>query len=206
LWPLVAGSIGPYGAARADGSEYRGNYGVGREALRQFHRPRLEALVEASPDLLAVETCPSPVEAEVVLELLARWPEVRAWVSFTCRDDSHVSEGQPIGEAARAAVGSPQVVAVGINCVNPSYVEGLLTRLRDVTELPLVVYPNSGETWDAERRCWTGASAPFDPERETVRWLGLGARLIGGCCRTTPATITGIRRALAQQKHEPYQE
>jgi len=196
LWPLVAGTAGPYGAALADGSEYRGRYGVGRRTLQDFHLPRLEALLEAGADLLAVETIPSPREAEAVLQLLPRWPDARVWVSFTCRDDAHLSEGQPVEDAARVVRGHPQVVAVGVNCVSPAQVDGLLERLGPVTDLPLVVYPNSGEVWDAERRTWIGSPARFDPIRDPVRWQRLGARLIGGCCRTTPTTIRDIRRGL----------
>lgn len=197
---LVAGSVGPYGAALADGSEYRGSYGVSRRVLAEFHRPRLGALLDADVDLLAIETIPSPVEAEVVLEELARWPGARAWVSFTCRDEAHVSEGQPIEEAIRVAGTSPQVVAAGVNCVAPHLVDGLLVRLRGATDLPLVVYPNAGETWDAAGRRWIGAPDAFDPARDVPRWIALGARWIGGCCRTTPETIAAIRKAVSGKR------
>lgn len=193
---LVAGSVGPYGAALADGSEYRGDYSADTETLREFHRPRLEALIEAGVDLLAIETIPSPVEARIILELLAHWPGARAWVSFTCRDDAHVSEGQPIEEAIRAAAASPQVVAAGVNCVAPRLVDGLLGRMRDATDLPLVVYPNAGETWDPGARRWVGTPDAFEPARDVPRWIERGARWIGGCCRTTPETIAAIRRAI----------
>ncbi len=193
---LVAGSVGPYGAALADGSEYRGHYGVTPEALADFHQPRLAALIEAGVDLLAIETIPSPLEARVVLDLLAHWPAARAWVSFTCRDDAHVSEGQPIEEALAVAEENPQVVAVGVNCVAPSLVDGLLDRMRNATGRPLVVYPNAGEIWDAVARQWTGARDDIDPARDVPRWVGKGARWVGGCCRTTPDTIAAIRRAV----------
>lgn len=196
LWPLVAGSVGPYGAALADGSEYRGNYRAGRAMLAAFHRPRLEVLIDATADLLAVETIPSLAEADLLLELLSNWPAARAWFSFTCRDEAHVSEGQPIAEAARLVSSSPQAVAVGVNCVAPSLVDGVLARLADATDLPLVVYPNSGERWDASRRGWTSHPSPGDPGRDARRWRAAGARLIGGCCRTTPETIRTIRTAL----------
>jgi homocysteine S-methyltransferase len=113
-------------------------------------------------------------------------------VSFTCRDDAHVSEGQPIEEAVRAVSRSPQVVAVGVNCVAPHLVDGLLTRMGTASSLPLVVYPNAGEVWDANARAWTGMPDAFDPARDVPRWIELGARWIGGCCRTTPATIAAI--------------
>lgn len=195
---MVAASVGPYGAMLADGSEYRGNYGVSLETLAGYHAPRLQALIEAGADILAIETCPSAVEALLVLELLEHWPGVRAWVSFTCRDEERTSEGQPIGEAVAAVARSPQVVAVGVNCVAPHLVEGLLTRIRAATRLPLVVYPNAGETWDAAAREWKGTPDTFDPARDVPRWIELGARWIGGCCRTTPSTISAIRKAVTQ--------
>jgi len=196
LRPLVAGSVGPYGAALADGSEYRGSYGVSRQALADFHGPRLEALVAARPELLAIETIPSPDEAVLVLELLQAWPDVRAWVSFTCRDASRVSEGQPVAEAISAVASNRQVAAVGFNCIDPSLAEGLLATAASLTDKPLVVYPNSGERWDAEGRRWLPGDSACDFGEAAPRWRERGARLIGGCCRTTPETIRGIRAAL----------
>src|ERR1043165_7080023 len=145
-WPLVAGSVGPYGAARADGSEYRGDYGVSRQELADFHGPRLEALVAAGPDLLAVETIPSLDEAVLVLDLLRAWPEAQAWVSFTCRDALHVSEGQPVAEAISAVASHAQVVAVGFNCIAPALADDLLRAAASLNDKPLVVYPNRGES------------------------------------------------------------
>jgi homocysteine S-methyltransferase len=201
-WPLVAGSVGPFGAARADGSEYTGGYGVSRQELADFHGPRLEALIGAGADLLAVETCPSPTEAEVVLELLASWPSTEVWVSFTCRDQRTVSEGQPVPEAIASVSGHPQVVAVGFNCVSPRFAEGLLQAATAVTSKPLVVYPNSGERWDPAGRCWLPGDGELDFGEAAARWWSAGARLIGGCCRTTPDTIRRIRSALAQPAHQ----
>lgn len=193
---LVAGSVGPYGAALADGSEYRGGYAVGPGALRQFHRPRLEVLLDAGADLLAIETMPSVAEVAVVLELLAGWPNARAWVSFTCRNERETAEGQPVADAARVASDSPQVVAVGVNCVAPALVDGLLARFHDATDLPLVAYPNSGEVWDAMSRRWVGGVGELAPQRDLPRWRALGARLIGGCCRVGPEAIREMRRAI----------
>jgi homocysteine S-methyltransferase len=195
-WPLVAGSVGPYGAARADGSEYRGEYGVSRQELADFHGPRLEALVAAAPDLLAIETIPSPDEAVLVLELLRTWPEIRAWVSFTCRDALHVSEGQPLTEAIPVVASDPQVVGVGFNCIAPALAEPLLATSASLTDKPLVIYPNSGERWEASERRWVPGDGSWDFGRAAPRWRERGARLIGGCCRTTPETIRAIRAAL----------
>jgi homocysteine S-methyltransferase len=195
LAPLVAGSVGPYGASRADGSEFSGHYGVSRQALADFHGPRLEELARSGADLLAIETIPSPVEAEVILQLLHAWPALGVWVSFSCRDEGHVSEGLSIEAAAAPLVSHPQVLAVGLNCTAPRFASALLRRLQRVTDKPLVAYPNSGEEWDAGRRCWTGAGH-FDPTADGAAWYRAGARLIGGCCRTTPQTIRSLRETL----------
>ena len=197
--PLVAGSIGPYGAALADGSEYRGRYQVSPQALRAFHQPRLEELVAGGVDLLALETFPSADEASLVLDLMRDWPDMTAWVSFSTSDDGHVADGQPVEEAVRAVAGLRGVAAVGGNCLPPSRVDRLLEGMARVTDLPLVVYPNSGEVWDAARRCWVGSVGEIDPPRDVRRWHRLGARLFGGCCRTTPGTIRAIRQALSSQ-------
>ncbi len=192
----VAASIGPFGAARADGSEYRGNYGVTQDELASFHAPRLAVLVSAGAELLAVETLPSIEEAVVVRDLLAAYPHVRAWFSFSCRDAATISDGTPIEDAAAEAAASPQVLAVGVNCVEPSLVEQLLARAAGVTTLPLVAYPNDGRVWDAGARRWAGSSSAFASDTLT-RWRDLGARLIGGCCGVGPAAIEQIAATLA---------
>lgn len=193
--PLVAGSVGPYGASLADGSEYRGGYRLSPAALADFHLPRLEALIEAGVDLLAIETAPAPDEVEVVLRLLERWPDRAAWVSFSSEDGRRVGRrGPSLADAAAMAV-HPQVVAVGVNCLHPAQVPAALAELSRRTAKPLVAYPNSGEAWDAAARCWTGTPA-FSPVG-VAEWFDAGARLIGGCCRTTPDTIREVRRVLA---------
>jgi len=195
-WPLVAASIGPYGASLADGSEYRGNYGLSGQELADFHGSRLEAVMTARPDLLAIETIPSAEEAALVLELLAPWPEIRVWVSFTCRDAERISDGRPFADAISSVEDHPQVAAVGFNCVPPSLAEQLLAGAARVTTKPLVIYPNSGERWDAVRRRWVPAEGPFDFGTGARRWRECGACLIGGCCRTGPETIRTIRTSL----------
>jgi homocysteine S-methyltransferase len=194
--PLVLASVGPYGAALANGSEYRGHYGVDREALAAFHRPRLEALAGTAADLIACETLPCPEEAEVLLDLLAEHPALRATVSFSCRDDRRVSQGETFADCVALAASSPQVVAVGVNCTAPVHVEALVAAAAAVTHTPILAYPNSAETWDAAARCWRGAAAAEDLGVLARRWRDVGARLIGGCCRVGPEQIRQIREAL----------
>ena len=192
--PLVAASVGPYGAALADGSEYRGGYGVDVTELRSFHGERLDWLIAASPDLLAVETIPSGDEAEVLAALLSERP-ARAWVSFQCRDENSLADGTPFTDVVATVSTIPSVVAVGVNCVDPGLVEPLLVRARGVTELPLVAYPNDGRVWDASAHAWRGDGRLADAAL-VRRWRDLGARYIGGCCGTRPAAIERLAAAL----------
>ncbi|WP_369939468.1 homocysteine S-methyltransferase [Xanthomonas medicagonis] len=195
---LVAGSIGPYGAYLADGAEYRGDYALPRAALREFHRPRVAALVEAGVDLLACETQPSLPEVAALLDLLQEFPQAVAWFSFTLRDAAHLSDGTPLREAVAVLDGHPQVVALGINCVAPALATDALRHLATLTRLPLVVYPNAGERYDPDRKCWRADSVDAGTLTDQLdAWRAAGARLIGGCCRTTPQDIAQLAQRLA---------
>jgi len=190
LYPLIAASVGPYGAYLADGSEYSGRYGKSKQQLAAFHEPRLEWLLEEQPDLIAFETLPCLEEAEVLLRLLERYPDQQAWFSFSARDDQSISDGTAVEEAARLLGEHPQVAALGINCTPPDNILGLLERLGAHTDKPLLAYPNSGEGWDAEKRCWLTASrSPKGFGDWPPKWINAGARIIGGCCRTGPKDI-----------------
>ena len=194
---LSVASIGPYGAFLHDGSEYTGDYALTRDELIEFHRKRLEVLASAGPDLVAFETIPSLVEAEALVALLGELPDVRAWLAFSCRDENDVSHGEPFAECAALVAASPQIVAVGINCTPPQHVSGLLRTAQGSVTKPFVVYPNSGERWDAAAARWRPASESVDLARLAPEWHALGARLIGGCCRTSPETIRRIGAALS---------
>jgi homocysteine S-methyltransferase len=189
---LVAASVGPYGAVLHDGSEYHGNYGISEDALLEFHRERLAVLVSAGPDLLACETIPSRAEATALVRLLEEHPAAKAWITFSCRDGQHTAAGDAIAACARWLDAVPQVVALGVNCVAPEWVESLIRELRSGSDKPIVVYPNSGESWDADARCWVGNADRFTTY--VPRWLEVGATWIGGCCRTTPEDIRRVRQ------------
>jgi homocysteine S-methyltransferase len=197
--PLVAASVGPFGAVLADGSEYTGRYPIGHDELVSFHAERLAVLVDSQPDLLAVETLPGADEATAVAEALARVaarpgtaPTPPAWVTFTCPSPAHTAAGDRIEDAARAAQQVPGLALVGVNCTAPSHVGSLLARLGSVTDLPLIAYPNSGQTWDPDGNRWLGepdaAFAALDD------WVALGARWIGGCCGVGPDGIAALAR------------
>ncbi|WP_067963247.1 homocysteine S-methyltransferase [Nocardiopsis trehalosi] len=192
---LVAASVGPYGAARADGSEYTGAYDLDEDGLTAWHRERWHVLADSGADLLACETLPSAAEARALARLLAETPHVRAWVSFTCRDGVHISDGTPLADCAALFAGSAQVVAVGVNCTPPHLVPDLLARLGGV---PGVAYPNSGETWDPRTRTWTGTRDPVAFGDAAAAWHRAGAVVVGGCCRTTPEHVRRVRDRLGR--------
>ena len=192
LKPLVAASVGCYGAFLHDGSEYRGDYGLSVQELIDWHRPRLEVLADSGADLLACETVPCLVEAEALAKLLLEFPHMSVWLSVSCRNERRLCHGEPFAEVVAIANEAPNIVAVGVNCTAPRFIEDLLESAAAVAKKPLLVYPNSGETWDARQRAWTAT----DWRASVLRWRQAGARLIGGCCRTTPETIHGIAEVL----------
>jgi homocysteine S-methyltransferase len=194
--PLVAASVGPYGAFLADGSEYRGDYGLSIAELKDFHRPRMAVLAASGADLLACETIPCAEEGEALVQLLAEFAPLPAWLSFSCRSGSEVSDGGLFAEAAALADRSDQIAAVGVNCTAPRYIEDLLRAAAGATAKPLLCYPNSGEAWDPLHNCWVGSSGVTDFCVPAMRWRAAGASLIGGCCRTTPDDVRAIRRSL----------
>src|SRR5664279_2500910 len=133
-----------------NGAEYHGNYRASFEEVVQFHAKRVSVLTSTTADFLAFETVPSLDEAGAILIALEEHPDVPAWISFTCRDEAHVAHGERLRDCGRLLGKHPQVVAVGINCTAPALILPLLNELRPSTSKPIVVYPNSGETWDAE--------------------------------------------------------
>jgi homocysteine S-methyltransferase len=197
---FVAGSVGPYGAFLADGSEYRGDYIVPKEEMKHFHRGRIQALVEAGVDILACETLPSRAETEALIDLLtSEFPSSEAWFSFTLRDGGHISDGTPLREIAALFNGVEQVVSLGFNCVPDDVAFAALQTLKPLVEKgTMVVYPNSGEQWNAKAREWEGKRTEGSTlAKKTEQWRDAGAGLIGGCCRTTPDDITVMKKALA---------
>lgn len=192
--PLVAASIGPYGAFLADGSEYRGAYGLSAAELYDFHAPRWEVLADTAADVLACETTPSLDEARAYCRLAAV-SHRPTWISFQCRDGAHLADGTPLETAAALCDTEPHVVAVGVNCVDPRFTTPLIQAARRATGKPFLVYPNSGEGWDAETKRWTGPATPVDWARSAAEWLAAGADGVGGCCRVRPSAVAALHAA-----------
>ncbi len=190
--PFVAASVGPYGAFLADGSEYQGDYNLGEAALIAFHRPRLVALLAAGAEVLACETLPCLVEAQALVRLLAEFPDASAWVSFSARDDVHTCHGESLVDCAAWLDAYPQVIAIGVNCTAPHHIPALIRAIRSATTKPIVVYPNSGEVYDTGCQTWHGSSDSATFADQAREWYACGARLIGGCCRTTPDHIRAL--------------
>ncbi|WP_269054201.1 homocysteine S-methyltransferase [Paenibacillus tundrae] len=187
--PMVAASVGPYGAYLADGSEYVGHYGVSDETLAAFHRPRMAALIEAGADILAFETIPSLQEAQVLVDLLKEFPHAYAWLSFSLKDGTAISEGTPIETCARLFGSEPQIAAIGLNCAPMEVVTEAVSILSRASDKPVIVYPNSGEVYDAATKTWSGQGTCGSMSDASEQWVAAGAKIIGGCCRTTPHQI-----------------
>lgn len=190
--PIVAASIGPYGAFLADGSEFRGDYGLSEEELVTFHRKRMQTLIEASPDLLACETIPCFAEAKAYVTLLKEFPDVHAWISFSAKDAQHINSGEPIATCAKWLDTQEQVVAIGINCTAPHYIESLIAQIRAVSSKPIIVYPNGGASYDGITKTWSTSAQTSSYGKMASVWYEKGASIIGGCCQTTPDDIAQI--------------
>lgn len=195
---FVAGSVGPYGAYLANGAEYTGLYDVTEKELVGFHRGRIEALLQAGADVLACETIPNVHEVRALCTLLKNeFPSARAWLSFTLRDAAHISDGTPVEEVVKLVEECDQIVAVGFNCIPLDLALQALEHIKPLTSKPLVIYPNSGEQWDASKKAWYGGGAAAAQLKDLAKqWHSAGARLIGGCCRMGPDDIQIIQRAL----------
>ncbi|MBT1176253.1 homocysteine S-methyltransferase [Bifidobacterium callimiconis] len=194
---LVAGSVGPYGAFLADGSEYTGAYELTDAQYRDFHRERMRILADAGVDLFAFETMPNMGEVRALAGLLPEeFPEHEAWVSFSLRDDGHLCDGTPLEEAAAELDGNARIAAIGVNCVPLDVVTAAIRRIRTASGKPIIVYPNNGDIYHPETKTWTPNPSGLSLAQLAPQWVGAGASLIGGCCRTTPEDIRGLSASL----------
>ena len=194
--PLIAASIGPYGAALADGSEYRGNYGVAAADLRQFHLERIEVLADCDVDLFAFETVPDLDEARVIVELMgtAQYAQIPYWLSFTADSNKRLAGSALFADAVQLAATGANCVAIGLNCTKPEFITPLLRNAQDIApQLARVVYPNAGRVWDAVARDWLDEGIAILPTASVQEWREAGAVMVGGCCGLGPAATTAMR-------------
>ncbi len=191
-YPLIVAAVGPYGAYLADGSEYRGDYQISEPELMDFHRRRMQLLLEAGADILACETVPCLFEAQAMAKTVGEFPDASCWISFSCNSEDTICDGTSIAVCAAAMDVFDQVAAVGINCTPPHLLPSLIRNIRTVTQKPIAVYPNSGEVYDPSTKTWRGTSEEGGFALASQSWYEAGARLIGGCCRTTPADIAQV--------------
>jgi homocysteine S-methyltransferase len=190
IW--IAASLGSYGAMLHNGAEYHGNYHCSFEELVEFHSPRIAVLAQTDADLLAFESIPSLEEARAILVALGAHPDLPVYLSFTCRDGTHVSHGETLRTCAELLEKQPQVVGIGVNCTAPELIASLVGELAQVTSKPIIVYPNSGEQWDAVHHCWYGDGQIQQFAELAQRWKSAGAQWIGGCCRTGPEHVRAV--------------
>lgn len=191
--PLIAASIGPYGAYLADGSEYKGNYNVSDKTLVEFHQKRLELLDNSSADLIAFETIPSYQELNIIASLLQS-TKTPAWISFSCKDDLHINDGTAIKKCVALLEAHSNVFAVGINCTQPKYISGLIENIHPIMgSKKIIIYPNSGEVYHPKTKTWFGISDPNLYTEMVKEWIDLGADIVGGCCRIGPNHIENIQ-------------
>jgi homocysteine S-methyltransferase len=190
----IAASLGPYGAMLHNGAEYHGNYDCSFEDLVGFHSRRIGVLAQTNADFLAFESIPSLEEARAILAAIQPYPDVGAYLSFTCRDGIHISHGETLRTCAELLDTQPQVIGIGVNCTAPELISSLIGELAKVTSKPIIVYPNSGEQWDAVHRCWQGDGQIQAFGELAARWQSAGAQWIGGCCRTGPAHVRAVAR------------
>jgi homocysteine S-methyltransferase len=194
IW--IAASLGPYGAMLHNGAEYHGKYHCSFAELVRFHGRRIAVLAGTHADFLAFESIPSRQEAEAILSALEPYPDLAAYLSFTCKDGIHISHGERLQECAELLDQQPQVIGIGVNCTSPELIGDLIAQLAQATSKPILVYPNSGEQWDPEHRCWSGEGQTKEFGELALRWRSAGARWIGGCCRTGPQHVRAVANVL----------
>ncbi len=195
--PLIAASIGPYGAYLADGSEYRGDYVISDQELTDFHEPRINLLDHSTADILACETIPSFRETKVLSEILENVKKP-AWVSFSCKDGKHISDGTPIDKCAAFFAHHPTVFAIGVNCTSPEFISELIRSIKTKSgNKKIVVYPNSGAAYHAESKTWSSLSDLSSCEIMVKEWMDLGADIIGGCCGIGPQQIKAMSKIIS---------
>jgi len=194
--PLIAASIGPYGAYLADGSEYHGNYGVSDKTLKDFHEHRIRLLDHSNADILACETIPNFKETRVLANILKNINK-QTWVSFACKNEFHVNDGTPIEDCVDLLTDNPNIFAIGVNCTSPKYISGLVRAIKPkIKDKRIIVYPNSGDIYNAETKVWSKLSSSEQLVNQAKEWINIGVDIIGGCCQIGPEEIKSLKKLI----------
>ncbi len=197
-WPLVAASVGPYGASLCSGAEYTGDYGLSEKQLLSFHVERWRVLVESGPDILACETIPTMTEVRALISLMGATPGMPVWLSLMCRDARHLADGTPLSEVIQATLDAPNLCALGINCAAPARALATVRTLIALSPHPVIVYPNASNSWHGGSTTTGGDLKPIAYGRLARQWIGAGARIVGGCCHTGPEHVRAVALAVRQ--------
>ena len=241
----VVASIGCYGAILADGSEYTGHYGTSQseQDLMDFHRIKTTILLQQKPDGIALETVPCIVEVRAFILLLKELKQQQmllpaCWISLACRNDQELNDGSRLEEALQAMddldPNATIIHAIGVNCCDSMHIPSLVKIIArflaakaklKVNTRGIVIYPNSGEEWDANAKTWkegTGlrtddlqdvfamrmmqvldiVETTWTKELPECQQQDLPRIVMGGCCRTRPETIRAIRHQIDKKREE----
>ena len=191
--PLVAGSAAPLEDC------YRPDLAPEQAAAEREHHEHAANLARAGVDLILIETMNTAREA-VAAARAARATGLPFLVSFVCRPDGRLLSNEALATAIDS-LASCQPSAVLVNCLPPSAVEGCLPALRNCAA-PFGVYANLGApSGAAHQHSEEGSPAEF--ARHAEAWVAAGARLIGGCCGTTPDHVRELAARILGKAGEP---
>lgn len=184
--------------------EYKGIYDLDEDRLVEFHRQRINHIAQnllKSKHLIAFETIPNVTEVKALIRLIEQYDDLNAWLSFSCRDEKCIADGTPIEQIVELVRGVKQIFAIGVNCVQPEYVEGLLQRMKQAKPNKLLlIYPNNGDVYDEKTRTFSANSLRLNYIDKVSEWrTKYDLAIIGGCCRIGPKEIARIRSFFVQQ-------
>ena len=192
---IVAGSLGPYGAMLGNGSEYTGHYEETEADYIQYHKERLDILIEAGISVFAFETIPNIEEIKAVRTLLLDYPSIETWISVTLKDHDHLSDGTPLEAVIEVVNEIENVLAFGVNCTSVNVIDAAVDKLITLSAKPLILYPNSGRQYDAVHKVWIDREDASLVEA-APRWKEKGVKIIGGCCQVGPGEIKELGTVL----------
>src|SRR5260221_7896363 len=167
------------------------------DEARSIFVEQIEALLEAGVDLLVLETFSSPLELrEAVLAARSVSADLPIIAQVSVDEEGTTLAGATPVDIINA-LATLHVDAVGVNCgVGPQAALEALQQMRSLTQLPLSAMPNAGHpTTQGGRQIYVSTPEYFADYAR--RFAEAGARIIGGCCGTTPAHIAAMRTALA---------